>query len=69
MARYNGEGHKGKQRCIGVTDIMPIYSGFRIPHGERDEFEADGYDRPATESFCQTHGTRCPFSLLQYLLL
>ncbi|XP_033610441.1 uncharacterized protein LOC117282931 [Cryptotermes secundus] len=50
-----------------LEDILHVM--FTIPHGERDEFEADGYDRPAKESFCQTHGTRCPLSLLQYLLL
>ena len=41
-------------------------SDFRIPYGEGDEFEADGYDRPASDAFCNSVGTRCPFPLLQY---
>jgi hypothetical protein len=28
-------------------------SVFRIPYGEVDEFEADGYDRPVNDTFLQ----------------
>lgn len=50
-----------------VEDILHIM--FTIPYGEGDEFESDGYDRPTTDTFCKSLGTRCPFSLLQHLLL
>ncbi|XP_021934005.1 uncharacterized protein LOC110836757 [Zootermopsis nevadensis] len=49
-----------------VEDILHVM--FTIPHGGGDEFEADGYDRAATDSFCNSIETRCPFSFLQYLL-
>jgi len=39
-------------------------SVFRIPYGDGDEFEADGYDRPTSDAFCSSIETRCSFSLL-----
>ncbi|KAJ4431966.1 hypothetical protein ANN_20575 [Periplaneta americana] len=49
-----------------VEDLLHVI--FTIPYGEGDEFEADGYDKPASNSFCRSLGIRCPFSLLEYLL-
>jgi len=46
-----------------------LFFVFRIPYGEGDEFHSDGYDLPANDDFCNSLGTRCPISLLQYLLL
>lgn len=43
-------------------------SYFRIPYGEGDEFEVDGYDRPASGTFCNSLGIGWSFSLLQHLL-
>lgn len=49
-----------------VEDILHIV--FTIPDGQGDEFEAEGYNEPRSEMFCDSFGKRCPFSLLEYLL-
>jgi hypothetical protein len=41
---------------------------FRIPDGQSDEFEAEGYNEAGSERFCKSLGKRCPFSLLEYIL-
>ncbi|XP_069696565.1 uncharacterized protein [Periplaneta americana] len=49
-----------------VEDIL--YVTFKVPEGGGDEFEAYDYDRASNQAFCKSVGSRCPFSLLRYLL-